>query len=364
VEVDLSSVFMDWTSVVLYGDCCKLGKRGYSKDKRPDKKQLKVGIAVANGSSVAFHYSVEEGNLVDLKQFQKDYAKIQNKIPEGSLIVFDKGANDSENLKKVCEKHEYLTAVKFSGSLREKIRSLDKKGMKQAIIYETKERVYAFREEINGVCRYYFYDERREEADKSQRKKEIDKVLEEKREQEKILKEKGLKAYKKKITRKNKQIKELGDVILKSEVTIQKRLLEKTEEDITSDLSQDKYLDGFYVLESNRKMNPKTALIIYRRKDQAEKLICDLKSALDVKPVRVWNTDRVKGALLIVLLAHLCIGLFQEAGCFTGRTKKTILEKLKNLTLVLQTGCKDSIIQKKYANLNQVTIRLLELCPG
>jgi len=108
VDVDFSCVFMDWSSVVLYGDCCELAKRGFSKDKRPDKKQLKIGVAVANGSSIAFHYSVEEGNLLDLEQFQKDFEKIQDRIPVGSLIVFDKGANTAENLKRVTEKHDYL----------------------------------------------------------------------------------------------------------------------------------------------------------------------------------------------------------------------------------------------------------------
>jgi transposase len=36
---------MDWTSIVLHGDKSSLGKYGYSRDHRPDKKQVTLGIA-------------------------------------------------------------------------------------------------------------------------------------------------------------------------------------------------------------------------------------------------------------------------------------------------------------------------------
>ncbi|MDN7026232.1 hypothetical protein FGU65_15325, partial [Methanoculleus sp. FWC-SCC1] len=35
---------MDWTSIVLHGTAAKLGKYGYSRDHRPDKKQITVGV--------------------------------------------------------------------------------------------------------------------------------------------------------------------------------------------------------------------------------------------------------------------------------------------------------------------------------
>jgi len=45
-----TDVNLDWTSLVLYGDKCKLGKYGYSRDHRPDKKQVTLGLAGARAS--------------------------------------------------------------------------------------------------------------------------------------------------------------------------------------------------------------------------------------------------------------------------------------------------------------------------
>ena len=36
---------LDWTSLVLYGEKSSLGKFGYSRDHRPDKKQITLGLA-------------------------------------------------------------------------------------------------------------------------------------------------------------------------------------------------------------------------------------------------------------------------------------------------------------------------------
>jgi len=43
-DFEHTDINMDWTSFVLYGEKCILGKHGYSRDHRPDKKQITVGI--------------------------------------------------------------------------------------------------------------------------------------------------------------------------------------------------------------------------------------------------------------------------------------------------------------------------------
>ncbi len=44
-DFEHTDINMDWTSFVLYGDKCPLGERGYSRDHRPDKKQITVGLS-------------------------------------------------------------------------------------------------------------------------------------------------------------------------------------------------------------------------------------------------------------------------------------------------------------------------------
>jgi transposase len=44
-DFEHTNINMDWTSVVLHGDKAPLGKYGYSRDHRPDKKQITIGIS-------------------------------------------------------------------------------------------------------------------------------------------------------------------------------------------------------------------------------------------------------------------------------------------------------------------------------
>ncbi|MDG6218917.1 MAG: IS1634 family transposase, partial [Candidatus Thermoplasmatota archaeon] len=43
-DFEHTNINMDWTSIVLHGTEARLGKYGYSRDHRPDKKQITVGI--------------------------------------------------------------------------------------------------------------------------------------------------------------------------------------------------------------------------------------------------------------------------------------------------------------------------------
>jgi len=53
---------MDWTSIVLHGTEARLGKYGYSRDHRPDKKQITVGVTeLADPINVPIGMTIEPG---------------------------------------------------------------------------------------------------------------------------------------------------------------------------------------------------------------------------------------------------------------------------------------------------------------
>lgn len=63
-DFDLTDINMDWTSIVLHGNKAELGKYGYSRDHRPDKKQITIGLAkLANPINIPIGMTVEPGNL-------------------------------------------------------------------------------------------------------------------------------------------------------------------------------------------------------------------------------------------------------------------------------------------------------------
>ena len=118
---------MDWTSSFFNGDGCKLAKPCFSRDHRPDKRQVKIGLAMTAAKCIPFHFSVEEGNLVDTKQFKRDYLAIESRLPENALITFDRGAKSKGNWELIRNGgRDYLSAINDTTELREKIRRIDK----------------------------------------------------------------------------------------------------------------------------------------------------------------------------------------------------------------------------------------------
>jgi len=327
--LDLNYVFIDWTSSFFNGDRCKLAKPGYSRDHRPDKRQVKIGLAMTAGKSIPFHFSVEEGNLVDTKQFRKDYR----------------------------------TAIKNTTELRERMRQVDKGLMVELFSYKTGERVFAWWKKRDEVYEYFYFDERKAKRDAKKREGEIKKILFEKKELAKKIRGKGAKGLGR-LTKRKKVTKELNNVIVTTEVTIQKRLIKKTDEEILAELEKDKDLDGFFALESSRRLKPKRALRLYRRKDKIEKLICDLKNVHRIRPFRVWTDNAVKGAALICIIATLFVGLCQQAMGVVGKTKKTLMDRLRRLTVVITCDAFGMIITKKFANVTKFLEKFLNLSFG
>ena len=92
-DFEHTNINMDWTSIVLHGDKAPLGKYGYSRDHRPDKKQITIGISeLADPIHVPIGITVEKGNVNDQTHFKKTYHQVINRLEENSLIVFGKDA--------------------------------------------------------------------------------------------------------------------------------------------------------------------------------------------------------------------------------------------------------------------------------
>lgn len=103
---------MDWTSIVLHGKEAKLGKHGYSRDHRPDKKQITLGVSeLADPINIPIGMTVEPGNINDTTHFKKTYGQLSGRLKEGSLVIFDKGANSVHNVAMIrADNLQYMTA--------------------------------------------------------------------------------------------------------------------------------------------------------------------------------------------------------------------------------------------------------------
>jgi len=117
-DFEHTNINMDWTSLVLYGNKSPLGKYGYSRDHRPDKKQITIGISeLAEPINVPIGITVKERNVSDMTHFTDTYQQVNNKLKKGSRVVFDKGANSKANINLILtDKMKYLTSKKLNAS--------------------------------------------------------------------------------------------------------------------------------------------------------------------------------------------------------------------------------------------------------
>ena len=117
-DFEHTDINMDWTSFILYCNKCPLGKYGYSRDHRPDKKQLTIGLSeLSSPINVPIGMTVREGNVNDQIHFNDTFNQVSHRLREGSMIVLDKGANRKENLERIeNSKLKFLTARQINKS--------------------------------------------------------------------------------------------------------------------------------------------------------------------------------------------------------------------------------------------------------
>ena len=89
-DFEHTNINMDWTSIVLHGTEARLGKYGYSRDHRPDKKTDYRWCyrTFRSDQYIPIGMTIEPGNLNDQTHFKKTYHQSSNRLREGSLVIF------------------------------------------------------------------------------------------------------------------------------------------------------------------------------------------------------------------------------------------------------------------------------------
>ena len=154
---------LDWTSLVIYGEMCKLAKHGYSRDHRPDKKQINKGVnEIAEPVNVPIGIKVSQGNNPDVKHFEDTYNQIRDKLKLGSRIVFDKGARRDYNIDLILsDQMKYLTAKKLNKSDDKRIKAFDKS---KAEVIDSEKVIYGLKFLKQSKIDYFYFSEELEKV--------------------------------------------------------------------------------------------------------------------------------------------------------------------------------------------------------
>ncbi len=277
-NLELDLVFWDTTSTYFEGRGAEgLCEYGFSKDHRPDRVQVVLGLLMTR-EGIPIAHEVFPGATADVETFRAVLRELQKRFRiRRVILVADRGMVSRKVLEEIeAMGLEYLVGVRMRrlGAMREVL-----------------SRGGRFRE-VKGNLRVkeVWYEGRRylvcfnpEEAERERRvREEMVGKLEEK------LKAGGLKGL---IGNRGyrKYLKVEGGV-----VAIDREALK-----------EEARYDGKYVLETNAGIGAEEAALAYRGLWQVERAFREMKSGLELRPVYHWTERRIRGHIMVCFLAFV-----------------------------------------------------------
>lgn len=327
-DFEHTNINMDWTSCVLYGNKCSLAKYGYSRDHRPDKKQITVGLTeLASPINIPIGLTIKPGNVNDQTHFKDTFNQVKPKLKQKSLVVYDKGGNSKDNNELILASiMKYLTSKKLNTSDDKRIKCFDKR---KAELIDEKNMVYGIKYEFPSRTDYFFFSERlKAEQTESHIRRAMKKFEEAKLLQKCLDNNKRLPARFR-----------IKNELVEIKYSYQTKLKKMCEAEAIKYIKKKSITgrEGFFCLTSSENLTLEEALHAYRAKDSIEKIINSLKNEINIKPLRVWTDKSLYGAIIMGFLAQLIISLIRyEHEELKQTSTKFIKISLMNLTVTVE----------------------------
>ncbi len=287
----------------------------------PGKKQITFGISTGI-NDIPTALTIQKGNVQDKTHFKHTFNVAKKLLEEGSMLIFDCGANTKTNKKMVRNgEYHYLTLkAKKKKSYRPIIQLfLQGKKNENTIKFELNEITYeCFKLVKDDETTYIFFSEKLYQEQLLKRNKKHQNLLEKN--------DKNLKKVKKG--------KNLGSVITREGYIILHGSLQKTLAPLDNPFING--LEGFFALESSVNDDPAKILFLYKQRDKAEKFFRGLKDGLDLRPIRHWSDLAIRGYLLLTFLTNFLVNLTLYLAKKPAIRDIRLLRKfLNNLTLTV-----------------------------
>lgn len=343
IGVSFKTVFLDWSATYVDGKPTNLVRFGYSKDHRPDRPQVNIGMALDSVTGLLCGLTVVSGNTNDTKHFEASYSQVKPYLDPGCLIVFDAGAYSDDNGKAVKKDgFDFLTRVQLNDSDGKYLRIPEGRWLR----IDDDIRAYMYRGNGRRCKAIFFSEKRRRELLESYRAKaerDYDEAINLKA---MVAKQKPRKKYRN------------SNMFLKTSIGYVFSLdLESREEAIERAVkARITGREGYFVLMCSRTMLPSEMLRTYRSRNDIEDAYLDLKHGIDIRPVRCRDEDSVRGRILI---AYLALTVLYFAKYVTPeirkRTAETLVRDLVSFSLTVEVE-DGRVTRRVYSNFNP-TIR-------
>lgn len=282
---ELELVFFDTTSIYFEGEGGEsLGKRGFSKDHRPDLKQMVVGVVI-NDEGRPICCEMWPGNTTDVKTIVSVSERMKQRFNiKRFCIVADRGMISAGNL-------EYLEVNEIPYILGTRMRK-DKEVQKQVLTCggryqevhpmgsKAKDPSPLKVKEVRHMDRRYIVCLNERQASK-----------------DKLTREAIIKALEEKIPKGPKAL--MGNKGYRKYVRIEK---DSTSIDFEK-VKKEARFDGKWVLRTNTDLPTDKVALKYKELWQVERVFRDVKSMLETRPVFHQRDDTIRGHVFCSFLA-------------------------------------------------------------
>lgn len=334
--LDFSLVFYDLTSTYFEGEGPDSAKKGHSRDHRPDRPQVEIGLLV-NRDGIPLSHMVFDGNLKDCTTLPQIVEQMRGTFKiRRCIFVGDKGMVTSKNLKDlVSAGYEYIVGIKLrrSKEAEELISLLPERDN----FTRLKDNLSVWELPPSEGERYIAcYNPLRAQETREHRQLLLQRceaflaqfLLPPKQGKTKDPLKIGLRIDRH--LRKKKMACFFGyHFDLEGKLTYQRR---------QEEIDKESALDGLFIIRTNSQDLSKEALALgYKTLWEVENAFREVKDFIKVRPIYHRNDDRVKGHIFICFLAYLLEKLLEKKledhGLFVSARKA--LQQLAPIKVVI-----------------------------
>jgi hypothetical protein len=297
-------VLYDVTSTYLEGRCCPLARHGYSRDSRPDRPQLVIGLlCAADGCPVAVE--VFEGNTADPATVAAQITKLKQRFRLRHVVmVGDRGMITAARIEQTLRPAglDWITALRAPA-----IHQLAEGGLLQFSLFDTRDMAEIsspdYPNERLVVCKNPLLAE--------ERRRKRDELL--------ALTETDLGKIQARVTREKNPLRGAAEIGRAVGAVLGKRKMAKHFELTITDtvfsftrkaeaIAEEARFDGFYALRTSlpaEQIDTAGTVRAYKSLAQVERAFRCIKTVdLELRPVFHWTAPRVRAHVLLCMLAY------------------------------------------------------------
>lgn len=285
-DLQVDMVLWDTTSTYFEGKGPDgLAEYGYSKDNRPDRVQVMIGVVMTR-QGIPIAHEVFPGNTADIDTFKKIISDMRKRFNLTRVIfVGDRGMVSPKLLDQLDkDRIEYIVGMRMR-----KVKNLGevlKTGGRYKVVKDNlKVKEVWFDADRYIVC----HNPAQAEHDRKAREEMVLKL-------EKQIQQNGVKSL-------------VGNSGYRRYLLLKKDAVVGINQET---LKEESRYDGKYVLRTNSQLDADQVALAYKDLWRVERAFREMKSSLDLRPVYHWKDRRVRGHIMVCFLALVLESALQK----------------------------------------------------